>query len=241
MIKMPIVDLHMHVVPNYDDGSQSIAESIAMLRLSSDQGVTDVFCTSHNGYCEEDAERYQKSFSNLQKAIKEAKIPIRIHQGCEILCAGEYIEDIVYGLEKKVFQTLGNTRYVLTELYSDAKPSEALYIVKSLREQGYIPIIAHMERNYNITGRMVGILIASGAKIQVNAISFCDEYDDNIKGRARKMLDNGYVHFLGSDSHRIDHRPPNLASGAQYIMNTCEADVTKKILYDNAKTLLFGE
>ena len=46
-----IVDLHMHVVPGIDDGSRSVEESLQILKLAVEQGVTDVFCTSHNGYC----------------------------------------------------------------------------------------------------------------------------------------------------------------------------------------------
>ena len=124
-----IVDLHMHVVPGIDDGSRSIEESLQMLKCAAEQGVTDVFCTSHNGYCQDDGERYLASFFRLKDAVTEAKINVRIHKGCEILCAGEYIDDIIYGLDIGAFSTLGNSNHVLAELYQDAKPSEALTIV----------------------------------------------------------------------------------------------------------------
>ena len=234
-----ITDLHMHIVPGVDDGSRTIEESIEMLEMAKSQGVTDVFCTSHNGYCEEDGERYLNSFNALTKAVEEANIGVRLHKGCEVLCAGDYIDDIIYGLDIGVFQTLGNSKYVLTELYSDTKPSEALLIIKTLKERGYQPVIAHMERNYNITGRMVGLLIAAGALIQVNAISFVDEMDSEIKERARELLRNKYIHFVGSDAHRIDHRPPCLKSGVQYIIDNADDEYTNQILIGNAEQLLF--
>ena len=131
-----IADLHMHIVPGVDDGSRTIEESIEMLEMAKSQGVTDVFCTSHNGYCEEDGEIYITSFNALTKAVEEANIGVRLHMGCEVLCAGDYIDDIIYGLDIGVFQTLGNSKYVLTELYSDTKPSEALLIIKTLKEHG---------------------------------------------------------------------------------------------------------
>lgn len=207
---MSIVDLHMHIVPGDDDGSRTIEESLEMLKLSEQQGVTDVFCTSHNGYSLEDGEGYIDRFIQLKDAAENAGINIRLHKGCEILCGGEYIDDILYGLEIGAFTTLGNSKYVLTELYPDTRPSEALSIIDSLKENGYNPIVAHMERNYNITGIMVGMLIQSGALIQVNANSFVDENNEEFKMRARDLLKNGYIHFIGSDAHRIDHRPPNL-------------------------------
>ena len=53
-----IVDLHMHVVPGIDDGSCSIKESLELLKLSIQQGVTDVFCTSHSGCVMKNAQKY---------------------------------------------------------------------------------------------------------------------------------------------------------------------------------------
>ena len=234
-----IVDLHMHIVPGVDDGSRSIRESLLMLELAEKQGITDVFCTSHNGYSEEDGEQYNTSFELLKQKVEQSNLTIRIHKGCEVLCAGEYIDDILYGLEIGVFSTLGNSKCVLTELYSDTKPSEALHIINALKKNGYSPIIAHMERNYNITGRMVGLLIAAGAMIQVNAISFAEETDTEIKERAKELLRNRYVHFVGSDSHRIDHRPPTVEQGVLYILDNTDEEYSNAILFGNAGELLF--
>ena len=183
-----IVDLHMHIVPGIDDGSRSIEETLQLLKLSAEQGVSDVFCTSHNGYCEEDGIKYAEAYRELKSILEETDIPIRIHKGCEVLCASDYIDDIIYGLDAGIFQTLGKTKYVLTELYSDAKPSEAVYIIKKLQESGYKPIIAHMERNYNITGLIVGMLIKCGAMIQVNADAILGVDVFKVKGFTKKLL-----------------------------------------------------
>lgn len=174
----------------------------------------------------------------MKQKVEQSPLTIRIHKGCEVLCAGEYIDDILYGLEIGMFSTLGDSKCVLTELYSDTKPSEAIHIINALKKNGYSPIIAHMERNYNITGRMVGLLIAAGAMIQVNAISFAEETDTEIKERAKELLRNRYVHFVGSDSHRIDHRPPTVAQGVQYILDNTDEEYSNAILFGNAGELL---
>ena len=235
-----IVDLHMHVVPGYDDGAETIEESLEMLRLAELQGVTDVFCTSHNGYNKEDGEQYRASFDLLEKAAKDANINIRLQKGCEIRCADEYMDDIIYGLDNGIFATLGNSKYVLAELYPDAKPSEALNIIKTLTKHGYKPIIAHMERNYNITGVMVNLLIQSGALIQVNAHSFVEETDTDIRDRARELLCNQYIHFIGSDAHRMDYRPPRIVVGVQYILENSNAEYAAQIINGNLSVLLEG-
>ena len=235
-----IVDLHMHVVPGYDDGAETMEESLEMLKLAESQGVTDVFCTSHNGYSKEDGDQYRASFDLLEKAVSTANINIRLHKGCEVRCAAEYMDDIIYGLGNGIFETLGNSKYVLAELYPDAKPSEALSVVKILTAHGYRPIIAHMERNYNITGVMVHLLIQSGALIQVNAHSFVEETDADIRDRARELLSNQYIHFVGSDAHRMDYRPPRVIAGVQYILENSNAEYATQIINGNLSLLLEG-
>ena len=48
------------------------------------------------------------------------------------MCVRAYIDDIIYGLDIGAFFTLGSSKYVLAELYSNGKPSEALEIIKAL-------------------------------------------------------------------------------------------------------------
>ena len=42
-----MIDFHNHVLPNVDDGPKTIEESIEMLKLASNQGITDVVNTVH--------------------------------------------------------------------------------------------------------------------------------------------------------------------------------------------------
>ena len=56
--KNRIVDLHAHIVPGFDDGARDIDEAIAMIKMEIAQGVTDIFCTSHNGYSLQDGNEY---------------------------------------------------------------------------------------------------------------------------------------------------------------------------------------
>ena len=239
--KNRIVDLHAHIVPGIDDGARDIDEAIAMIKMEISQGVTDIFCTSHNGYSLQDGNEYREKFSLLQDAVKRENLNVNLYQGCEVLCASDYIDEIVYGLEIGAFPTLNGTRYVLTELYPDCRPSEALTIVRTLVYNGYEPIIAHMERYVNITGPMVQLLVNYGALIQVNAYSLREESSQARKETARDLLKNNQIHFLGSDAHRLTHRPPNLRSGIEYINKTVDNYYTSDILFNNASKYIFGE
>ena len=56
-----ITDLHMQVVAGVDDGSTSLAMSLDMLGMAYEQGVRNIFCTSHNVYEAEKLARLQIS------------------------------------------------------------------------------------------------------------------------------------------------------------------------------------
>ena len=42
-----MVDFHSHILPALDDGSSSVEESIALLKMLSEQGVSAVCATPH--------------------------------------------------------------------------------------------------------------------------------------------------------------------------------------------------
>ena len=70
-----MVDLHMHIIPDVDDGSVSFEMSEQMLRMAIEQGVEVVFATSHSLVHEEDTEYTRHQFRKLQKMIKDKELP----------------------------------------------------------------------------------------------------------------------------------------------------------------------
>ena len=79
------IDIHSHVLPGLDDGSQSMEQSLAMLRIACEQGIETIVATPHNmpGKGRPDRERVEEEVRRLQKAAVERGIPVRLSQGCE--------------------------------------------------------------------------------------------------------------------------------------------------------------
>ena len=57
-----MIDIHTHILPNVDDGSDSTEISIQMLKDAKNQGITDVFLTPHY------RARYKRDKKNNNKA-----------------------------------------------------------------------------------------------------------------------------------------------------------------------------
>ena len=236
---MKITDLHMHVVPGVDDGSFDMRMSLDMLELAYEQGVRDIFCTSHNVYSEEEIARYKSQHMMLQMMAKSRYPELMLHMGCELLCAGEYIDDILYGLETGVFLPLGNSKYVLTELNQDTTPEEATVVANALLAAGWRPILAHTERYPALfDGEVLKELINLGAMIQVNLYSLEEENNEDVKERARYLVDNHLVHFVGSYSHRINHRSPKDEAGVRYLQTRCDKGYVEELCFKNADNLI---
>ncbi len=237
---MRITDLHMHIVPGVDDGSLNMSMSLEMLEIAYEQGVRDIFCTSHNVYSEEEITKYKSQFMMLQMMARARFADLNLHMGCELLCAGEYIDDILYGLEIGVFLPLGNSKCVLTELYPDVTPKEAKTVVEAMVAAGWKPILAHTERYPALfDGEVLMELINLGAMIQVNLYSLEEENYEDVKERARYLVDNHLVHFVGSDSHRINHRSPKYEAGVRYLQTHCDKGYVEELCFKNADNLIF--
>ena len=193
-----LTDLHMHVVPGIDDGSDSMEMSLEMLSIAQEQGITGVFCTSHSWYNHRDCEAYITSFHQLKKYAKERFPDMRLYSGCELLCCTENIEDNIARLQAGTLLPLGDTRYVLTELFSDVTHEEAELIVSRLLENHWKPIFAHMERYPKLFyGDTIEEFLEMGCMIQVNAYSLSKEKRRDIKERARGLCLSRLLLFQG--------------------------------------------
>ena len=80
-----VSDLHSHVLPGIDDGSESVEESIAMLRMEAEQGVACVVATPHF------YPRYDDPVSFLEKRARSEQLlrkEMEKHAGLPTLIVG---------------------------------------------------------------------------------------------------------------------------------------------------------
>lgn len=233
-----MVDIHIHVIPDIDDGSDNLKESLGMLRLAAAQGVTSVIATPHSSAFDFGYDKVRREYAGLLNAVSKEKIPVRIFLGAEILCYESDMDEIIHYLQMGIYPTLNNTRYVLAEFFPNASKKAIDYCLHRLMEVGYIPVLAHAERYHNFDLETAEQLHREGVLIQMNVYSVREESYDRIKKRVRKLLELQLVDFAGSDAHGMQHRPPSYTAGIEYMYRTYETAYVDRILQDNAVTLL---
>ena len=229
----------MHIVPDVDDGSDTMKMSLEMLSIAQEEGIRGIFCTSHSWYNSKGHKAYITSFHQLQKCAKERFPDMKLYSGCELLCYKENIKDNIARLKEGMLLPLGDTRYVLTEFFPNVTHEEAELIVNKLLENHWQPIFAHMERYPKLFyGNTIEAFLKMGCMIQVNAYSLYEERSWDIKERARELLRKKQIHFLGSDAHGTDHRPPRVKAGVNYIWQNVDVAYAEDLLYKNAERYL---
>ena len=223
-----MIDVHTHILFGVDDGMANIDESIEALREASKVGFKKVVLTPHYIEDTEYSNIYKNNltrFELLKKAIKKENIDIEIILGNEIYSSINIDEKI----KDNTITTIGKTKYVLIEFSQFASSRTIEDQVHNLLIEGYIPIVAHIER-YSATYddySLVDSLIDMGAVIQVNAYSFLKKYGKNPYKLAKRLLKEDKIHILSTDCHNI----------AQYTNLHLVEKKVNKLKKDSFKTL----
>lgn len=237
-----MIDIHNHVIFEFDDGAKSLEESLDMLKMAADQGISDVFATSHfnevlNPKMEED---YFRKLKVLQEETQQHGIPVRVHSGSEIFFH-HYMEQTI---KKRRTSTLGDQGlYVLMEFPLYLLPSGVEETLFKLNMEGYIPIVAHPERYSALHERPEKILnfIRFGGLLQVNAGSLLGDFGRTVKKIATWLVENQYVHFIASDAHSKGGRSFKLAKAAAMLEEHCDKSYIESIVTHNPQKIIDHE
>ena len=208
-----MIDLHCHMLPGIDDGPATLDVSLAMARQAVDDGIHFTACTPHiyPGLYENDRPGIEKAVEDFRRELAAAKIPLQLGVGADTHLA----PDLVGGIRSGRVPTICGSRYLLLEPPHHVAPPRFAESVFNLMAAGYIPVITHPERLTWIENHyaVFGDLVKQGAWMQLTAGSLTGRFGKRPQYWSERMLDEGLVHILATDSHHCDKRPPLLAEG----------------------------
>lgn len=200
-----MIDFHSHIVYGVDDGAETIEDSIRILKLAQNAGFKKIILTPHymQDYYEIQKDEIKQKIELIEEKCKEENIDISLYQANEIYITNHMTEL----LQEGIVSSINNSKYVLFELPMNEEPANLLEVVYSLLENGKTPIIAHPERYTYVQKNPNKLLelIEKGVLFQTNYGSILGQYGKEIQKTANLLLENNFIHFLGSDVHRIGH------------------------------------
>jgi protein-tyrosine phosphatase len=196
------VDIHSHLIPAIDDGSNSIDQSLEMLIALKELGYKKIITTPHiHPNYPNTAEIIHSGLNEMRKEIMKNNLEIEIEAAAEYFVDELFLERVKNGDEILSF----GDNYVLVESAFLNKPilfEEALF---ELISQGYKPVLAHPERYRFLEGSIEWLmeLKNQGVLFQLTLGSVGGYYGKIPQQIAKELLKQNLVDFLGSDLHKI--------------------------------------
>lgn len=231
-------DIHCHIIPCVDDGAKNLEYAVRMLRIAYWEGFRNIILTPHyhGGRMEADIDKINHFLQIFKEEVEKFDyLPtMNLYTGCEIF----YFPSICEWLEQGKLLTLAGSDYVLLEFGYKTDFRNIKDGITNVRNNGYIPIIAHAERYSALVSSKSEIddLISRGAYIQVNARAFAGDF--KTKSFIKSLLKNDQVHFIATDCHNPTDRAPSIKKAADYIKKHYGEDYLNHLLIENPSCIL---
>ncbi len=197
-----MIDFHTHILPNIDDGARNIEETFNLIEEAKQAGFDQIVLTPHymERYYETDVAEREVWLDAISKNLYIKNYDGKLYLGNEIYMS----ENLIKLLENAQASTINNTSYVLFELPLNAEPLNLYDVIYEMQQYKIVPVLAHPER-YSFMRKepeLLYDLAQKGVLFQSNFGSIIGQYGNGAKIFVKKMFENNYVHFLGTDVHR---------------------------------------
>ncbi len=234
-----MIDLHSHILPGIDDGADSFEEAVAMALRAADTGCTAMVTTPHQRHprwWNGDREGLAKLRARLQEAVGDR---LRLLPGGEIRVDSEWLTE-AESWPGGGFLPVGDTRYLLIEFSRAGDGPAPEHIIHELVVAGWRPIVAHPELLPWLAEdlRRLDRLVDLGARFQLTAMSLTGEFGRRPKENSRRMIDASLAHFVASDCHGLDRRPPGLRRAHELISSRWSLTLADELTTLNPQAVL---
>jgi len=233
-----VIDVHHHCLPALDDGPRTLAEAVELVKLAAAEGIETIVATPHvlRGRWQNDSRSVlEAALTALREAVGDTP---RLLLGSEYFFAHDMNEMLQSG---QAIIPLAGSRYILIEFDSHNIPPLVDQPLYRAQLDGWIPLIAHPERNVVFQAKpdLLASLVALGAKVQVTASSFLGDFGEEARQAAHLYLQRGMVHVVATDAHNLKRRPPRARAAREAVSEIAGSDVAHPI--KNAETAMSKE
>ena len=208
-----MIDLHTHILPDWDDGAADQAEAEQMIAVALEDGISKIVLTPHVYRMTKRGHDLEGLAGRVRAFLKQSKaFGIDLFAGAEVYVHPGMIQNIKeYGL------SVNGSNYVFIELPAEHVPGGMTTLVFEMMLDGLIPIISHPERNavFAQTPEILYELIRQGAIGQVTSQSITGGFGRKTQKVAESFLRHRLVHLIASDAHNAETRPPRLAEAVE--------------------------
>ena len=227
-----MIDLHTHILPGVDDGATDLTETLAMLDMAREDGITDVVASPHaNLRFEFDPERCRRERDRIALRCPDGPV---VHLGCELHLTPENLDAVL--LRPELF-TINSNGFLLLELPPGALRAIVDASIQRLLNARIRPLIAHPEREhlFQKDSRYAFELAEMGVYFQVTAQAI-----NVAQPTCKALLKHRLVHLVASDAHGVTHRRPLLSAAYKTVVQDFDHATADLLFVENPSACLAG-
>lgn len=235
-----MIDIHAHILPGLDDGARNLHETMEMLKMAAEYGVTAMIATPHcnipgtfDNYYNED---YVQTFREVEKAMQESGIQMTLYPGAEVFVT----PDLPKLMEEGKILTLNSGHYMLVEFYFDERPEYISDMLEQIAVMGAKPVIAHPERYYCVQKnlRLAQQWYEKGYVLQCNKGSFTGRFGERCEMTAYELLERGLASVIASDAHGSYQRTTVLLDAYEELLDGFDPEYLDVLFEENPRRIL---
>jgi protein-tyrosine phosphatase len=225
-----MIDIHHHLIFGVDDGAADMETSLRMVEMAAGDGITHIACTPHA------ISRfpYQFEVNAERRAMLQERIGDRVilGSGCDFHLSFDNIED---ALKEPAKYTINGRNYLLVEFDDFHISSHITDTFYELMLAGTRPILTHPERNLLLQKEPERIeeWLEHGCLVQITSNSLTGRFGKTAQTMGFRLLDKGWVHFLATDAHNTESRPPVMSEARRLVAQRYGAELAERLCVTN--------
>jgi protein-tyrosine phosphatase len=238
--KQSFVDIHCHMLPGLDDGASSWDEALAMAKMAVADGIATIIATPHQlgNNAKNSGAAIRAAAVEFQRFLQQRQVPLQVLAGADVRIEPDLTRKIRSG---EVLSLGDRRRHVLLELPHEVYvPLDRL--LDELASAKMIGVLSHPERNRGLLSQpgVLRHLVDRGCLLQVTAGSLTGTFGSQIQKFACSLVEEGLVHFVATDAHDTENRPPLLGAAFARVAELAGEKSAVELCCSNPKAVAGG-
>lgn len=225
-----MIDIHHHLLFGVDDGPKTLDRSVAQAEAAAANGITHIVCTPHaNDVYAFNPETNQERLAAIRERVGDK---LKLGLGCDFHLSFDNIQEALQHTHKF---TINQGSYLLVEFAEFMIPQNIGDTFYEFTVRGVRPIITHPERNPLLQKEQERMAewMRTGCLVQITASSLNGRFGRRAQAMAWEMIEKKWVHFIATDAHNLERRPPNLSAAHEAVAKRFGQETADRLCIEN--------